>query len=137
MAETNKKLCTAAQDVSTSGFTLLEVLVAMAVLALALTTLLGTQARSLSLMREGRCQLVAATLAQDMLARRARSGSISLPETGEFVPDHPGYSWRIQGEDLSLPTPLNSLPLQRLSVRVEGPDKGRCVHEIRTLVTGR
>ncbi|OQX18333.1 MAG: hypothetical protein BWK76_07820 [Desulfobulbaceae bacterium A2] len=129
-------LRTGTEEPSSSGFTLLEVLVAVAVLALALTALLGSQSRSLALMHEGRCQLLAASLAQQVyVAQAGQGGQVQGVESGEFLPEHPGYSWRIRGEDVTLPAlPHVAVPLRRLTIRVEGPGGGHCAHEFSALV---
>ena len=52
----------------TSGFTLLEVMVAMAIIAIALTAVLGSQSKSLSLASEAKFSTTVALLAQSKMA---------------------------------------------------------------------
>jgi general secretion pathway protein I len=70
---------TAAPPSRVRGFTLLEVLVAVAVLAVAVVTLLGLQARNLRLAAETRDLTVAGLLASS-LAAEAKTGT--FPATG-------------------------------------------------------
>jgi prepilin-type N-terminal cleavage/methylation domain-containing protein len=63
------------------GFTLLEVLVAVAVLGVALVTLLGLQARNVRLAAESRDLTLAALLASS-LAAKTKAGP--FPESGEI-----------------------------------------------------
>ncbi|HHK60871.1 MAG TPA: type II secretion system protein, partial [Desulfobacterales bacterium] len=82
-----------------AGFSLLEVLVALAVLAIALPILLRTVGRSLSLAAEARFLATAAPLAQERLRERSLPGR-PLAEGGEgrFAAPFAAYAWRIERE---------------------------------------
>lgn len=105
------------------GFTLLEVLIAIAILAISLSAILGSQAQSLSLATEAQFNIHAASLAKAKLAEY-ESGVTPLEDgDGDFGDDFPGFVWEVdvQDADLSefLPTSANpEEPLQRLDMTV-------------------
>ncbi len=83
------------------GFTLLEVTLSLALLALALTALSTLQARNLTLTAEDKL-LTEATLAARDLLSRIQAGQIPLQEAeGDLGEDHPGWRWNIRLEDLA------------------------------------
>src|SRR5262245_65880367 len=74
-----------------NGFTLLEVLVAMAVLAVALVSLLGLYNRSLLLTIRAQRLSIATLLVQEMLTRTQLEGMDARRVTaGDFADLHPG-----------------------------------------------
>lgn len=82
------------------GFTLLEVTLSLALLALALTALSTLQARNLTLTAEDKL-ITEATLAARDLLTRLQTGQIPLQEAeGDLGEDHPGWRWNIRLEDL-------------------------------------
>jgi prepilin-type N-terminal cleavage/methylation domain-containing protein len=75
------------------GFTLLEVMIAVAVLAIALAAVLGLQSRSLTLAAESRFNTTSALLAQGKMAEMAVAAGGSGVGLGGFrrcLPDIPG-----------------------------------------------
>ena len=79
------------------GFTLLEVMVAVAILAIALVTLLGSQSRSLSVDEVARFQTRAALLARDRMTRLLLEDPAGLgADEGDFGDRAPGYFWRLE-----------------------------------------
>ena len=86
-----------------SGFTLLEIMVALSIIAIALTVLLTSQSQSLSLAREAKFDTIASLLAQSKVAEiEAGSGNELQEDTGDFGDDFPDYSWEIKHENVSL-----------------------------------
>ncbi len=86
----------------TAGFTLLEVMIAVSLIAIALVTLIGAQSRSIDIATRSRFEAMAALLAQRKLAE------ICLLEyglvndgTGDFGEDHPGFRWKSQVTELT------------------------------------
>ncbi len=74
-----------------AGFTLLEVLVAMAVLAVALVTLLGLYNRSILLTLQAQKLMTATLLVQDILSRTQLEGVAAIHHTsGDFADLHAG-----------------------------------------------
>lgn len=82
------------------GFTLLEVMVALAILAITLTSIYRLQAQTLVLSARARFYAQAPMLAQAKLAEMQRQGiQDSGDGSGDFGEDYPGYSWTVRIED--------------------------------------
>jgi general secretion pathway protein I len=86
------------------GFTLLEVMIAVAVLTIALAAVLGLQSRSLSLAAESRFHTTSALLAQKKMAELtvATMGKL-ISDTGNFGESFPGYAWQVRVQNADLP----------------------------------
>ncbi len=82
----------------TAGFTLLEVMIAMAILAIALTSLFGSQSASVALATETRFNTQAPLLARMQLAEIQYADEI-IPAEGDFGDDFPGFRWELSVED--------------------------------------
>ncbi len=80
------------------GFTLLEVMVAISILAIALTVLLGNQGQSLRLAEESRFAFTASLLIKEKFAELALSGEELFTTEGDFGDDYPGYFWTLAVE---------------------------------------
>jgi len=79
-----------------SGFTLLEVMVAMAIIAIALTAVLGSQSQSVSLASEAKFNTTGSLLAQSKMAEiRLKKPEALLSDSGDFGEDFPGYTWQV------------------------------------------
>ena len=86
------------------GFTLLEVMIAVAVLTIALAAILGLQSRSLTLASESRFQTTATLLAQGKMAEVAVAGMGDLTsDSGDFGDVFSGYAWRLSVQNTDLP----------------------------------
>ncbi len=80
-----------------SGFTLLEVMIAVAIIAIALTTLLGSQSQSVSMANEAKFNTMAALLAQSKMAEVELAGFENLEsDQGDFGENFSGYHWQIK-----------------------------------------
>jgi general secretion pathway protein I len=100
-----------------SGFTLLEVLVAMAVLAVALVSLLGLYNRSLLLTIRAQRLSVATLLVQEMLTRTQLEGMDAMRMTaGDFADLHPGQYPEFRWYRAVRPTALEGLWELRVGV---------------------
>lgn len=89
------------------GFSLLEVMIAMAIVAIALVTLLGLSNRTI-LVQDRIQKLTRATLlAQQLMSEQEvqATGISSVGETqeGEFEEPFAGFNWRIHYEDTMIP----------------------------------
>lgn len=107
---------------SCGGFTLLEVTLALAIMAVAFTTLSILQGRNLTLAAEDRI-ITRATLASRDLLARIQSGVLPLQSgQGEMGPDHPGWRWaiRVREEGGSRMRRVDMLVFEEGS----GPEKG-------------
>ena len=91
---------------SLRGFTLLEVMVAMAIIAIALTAVLGSQSQSLSLASEAKFSTTAALLAQSKMAEiEAENPEDLASDSGDFGEDYPGYRWDKSVNDVTFDEP--------------------------------
>lgn len=103
------------------AFTLLEVMVAVAIIAVALVTLLGSQSRSLSYATEAKFNIVAPMLASLKLAEVERGIVAIANDEGDFGEDFAGYSWKLEVEDaeLELAAPVRmKKPLRKITLTV-------------------
>jgi general secretion pathway protein I len=80
-----------------NGFTLLEIMAALAIVATALVALLGAHLKSLDLAYKHKEQTLAAMLAQQKMGE-----SLTIPfdelssDTGDFAPGHPEIEWEME-----------------------------------------
>lgn len=86
------------------GFTLLEVMIAISLLAIALTTLFGSQSQSVSLGGTVKFNTQAPLLAQMKLAEFSTNAENPSSDSGDFGDDFPGYQWKMETEDVKLET---------------------------------
>ena len=87
---------------NSSGFTLLEILIAMGIVSIGLLAVFQLQARNLDLHDEARFITVANFLAQDRLSRIQAGGNLEAgTSSGDFDEDHPlfRYEEKIEGVD--------------------------------------
>lgn len=88
---------------SDHGFTLMEVMVAMAILAIGLVSIFQLQSQSISMASESRFMTTAALLAQSkMVEVEARDSLSNQSESGDFGNDYPQYAWQVQISDTKL-----------------------------------
>lgn len=87
----------------TSGFTLMEVMIAMAILAIALVAIFQMQSQSISMSADSRFMTTAALLAQSKMVE-AETDSIltNRRDDGDFGPDYPQYIWHLEVGDTQL-----------------------------------
>lgn len=88
-------------DKPSSGFTLLEVMIAISILATTFVTLLGTQAKTISLATEAAFQLEAPLLASAKLADYQSNLKEITNDSGTFE-IAPTYRWDLVVEDYQL-----------------------------------
>ena len=87
-----------------SGFTFLEVMVAVALLAIALIAVLGSQSQSVSLASEARFYTTVTLLAQGKMAEiEAKDLDTLSSDSGDFGEDFPNYSWNLKVSDVEIP----------------------------------
>jgi general secretion pathway protein I len=86
-----------------AGFTLLEVLIAMAILAIALVGVFQLQSQSISMSSDSRFMTTAALLAQSKMVEAETSTTLTnRTEDGDFGADYPQYSWHLEITDTQL-----------------------------------
>jgi general secretion pathway protein I len=84
------------------GFTLLEVMIAVAILAIALVAVFGLQSQSVSLASEAKFNTTVALLAQKKMAQIESISPQELnSDDGDFGEDFPGYQWDVRISDVS------------------------------------
>ncbi len=102
------------------GFTLLEVMVSLAIIAIALTALLGEQARNVAVADSMAVEIKSALLAQGKMAEleTINPGELSSG-SGDFGDDFPGYKWKCTVED-NVPDTRISIPgcLKRIDLQI-------------------
>jgi general secretion pathway protein I len=89
--------------VKRGGFTLLEVMVAIAILAIALTSLLGSQNQSIFAADEANFSSLSAFLAQQKMTELLAEPGGIYAGSGDFGEQHPGYYWRAETVPYSIP----------------------------------
>lgn len=88
------------------GFTLLEVMVAMAILAIALTGVYRLQSQTMVMSAKARFYSVAPLLAQAKLSEIERTDLSNIgSDSGNFGAQYPGYSWSLE----ATPAPMDVL----------------------------
>jgi general secretion pathway protein I len=84
------------------GFTLLEVMVAMAVMAIVLVSVYRMHSQTLTMSTAARFYTQAPLLAQKKLAEvTATSSQFFASESGDFGDNFPGYSWQVTAGEVS------------------------------------
>jgi general secretion pathway protein I len=103
---------------SKNGFTLLEVVVALAIIAMVLVTLLGTHLMSLNLAHKNQEQMRIAMLARQKLEEIRITPFDSLNnDSGDFSPEYPNFSWEISVEEAEIDN------LKNVKLTITSPEK--------------
>ncbi|MBS3754713.1 MAG: type II secretion system minor pseudopilin GspI [Desulfobacterales bacterium] len=106
------------------GFTLLEVLVSLAIISIVLISLISLQGQTIGMYESVRFYSTAPFLARSKLSEAALNPGDFRGNSGDFGKAHPGYSWQAQVSEKEIQT--GDQPPVRLSeirVRVElSPD---------------
>lgn len=92
------------RDSTQNGFTLLEVMVALSIIVIVLTALIGTQSQGMSMAIESKFNTTAALLARDKMSRLelVEDDEISS-DSGDFGDDFAPYQWKLEVEPLQIP----------------------------------
>lgn len=99
-----------------AGFTLLEIMIALSLMAIVLVSVYRMHAQTLRLNEEIRFNATAPLLAQAKIAELALRPPGSLTDgEGDFGDDFPGYTWRILSAEAELPAEVD-LPGRLLQV---------------------
>jgi prepilin-type N-terminal cleavage/methylation domain-containing protein len=106
-----------------SGFTLLEVMVALCILAIVLLSVYRLHSQTISMSIESRFYTQAPLLARSALTRweEARKPEL-ISDQGDFGKEFPGYHWKIRVEDA---------PSRGSDGRLAGTHRGRSARERR------
>jgi general secretion pathway protein I len=120
------------------GFTLLEVMVAMAIMAIVLVSIYRMHSQTLAMNTATRFYTQAPLLAQSKLAQlESVASELIAGDSGDFGEAFPGYSWSVSTEDVSSEL-LGEVgdDLKRLDVSVTLND-GEFVYSARTYLFTR
>ncbi|MBW2631295.1 MAG: type II secretion system minor pseudopilin GspI [Deltaproteobacteria bacterium] len=95
------------------GFTLLEVMIAMAILATTLVVVFQSQSQSVSMAGRARFETTASLLAQSKVSEiEATSPEKVVSDSGDFGDDFPDYSWQVDVTETELES------LKKIEVKV-------------------
>jgi len=120
-----------------SGFTLLEVMVAVAIIAIAFVSLLGSQSQSISMAALSRFDTMASLLAGQKIAELQLADFAGLhAEQGDFGEDFPEFQWQseireLSGDEIGINGADDMLKLVEVTIRMGSTDD---VYRLRTLV---
>ncbi len=123
-----------------TGFTLLEVMIAIAILAISMSMLFGSQSQSISLITESKFNTQASLLAGLKIAYLESGKDELINGDGDFGEDFPGYIWKIEVEE---PRTDDSELLQEISEEMKQVDltiswgEERYIYSIRYFLKGR
>ena len=83
------------------GFTLLEIMVAVSIIAIVLVSIYKMQAQTISINYEARFYATAPLLAQSKMAEQETKSLEDLTsDSGNFGDDFPGYTWSMDVDDV-------------------------------------
>ncbi|CAB5151154.1 hypothetical protein D3OALGB2SA_4807 [Olavius algarvensis associated proteobacterium Delta 3] len=101
-----------------SGFTLLEVLAAVAILAIVLVAVFRLHFQTIAMTGASKFYTLAPLLAQTKLTELDVAGiENATPDGGDFGSDMPGYRWRVETEEV-LPAILENGPGSMIKIEV-------------------
>jgi general secretion pathway protein I len=85
-----------------TGFTLLEVLIALAIMAIVLVSVYRMHSQTLTMTAASRFYTQAPMLAQSKLSQlEANASELIAGDSGDFGELFPGYSWKVSTEEVS------------------------------------
>ncbi|UCG10975.1 MAG: prepilin-type N-terminal cleavage/methylation domain-containing protein [Deltaproteobacteria bacterium] len=106
------------------GFTLLEVMVAVAILAMALVAILKANVQSLEALTTTREATTASLLAASKLAEIEAVGAADWNQfQGDFGEDYPGFTWLVETSS----SEVEGLVQVSVTVQQEGQGAGRTI----------
>ena len=108
-----------------SGFTLLEILVALSIISIALIAVFRLYAQTISMNHQLAFNTQAPYLAQQKMNQLMTMPAEEMgDESGDFGEDFPGYSWAVTVEDMALES-LESQILKQINIQVTIPESGQ------------
>ena len=129
---TSKQQAGVSNRQTASGFTLLEVMVAMAIMAIVLVSVYRMHSQTLTMNTAARFYTQAPMLAQSKLAQlEANSSGLIAGDSGDFGDKFPGYTWSISAEEVSSETLGEfAADLKRIDMTVSF-NSGEYVYDVR------
>ena len=126
------------KKVQQQGFTLLEVMIAVAIIAIAVVTLLGAQSQSVSIAGSAKFDTRAAMLAQWKMADLVLTNYAELgDDAGNFGEDFPQYRWSLRVTELgesATGLPESDAPVKALDIEVHSTLESERAYSLRTFV---
>lgn len=106
------------------GFTLLEVLVSLAIISIVLVSVISLQGQTIGMYESVRFYSIAPFLAQSKLSEAAMAPGDFSANSGDFGKAHPGYSWQTRVSEKEIQTGDQApVRLAEIQVRVKrSPD---------------
>ncbi len=117
-------------EIRSSGFTLLEIMVAIAIIAIVLVSVYRMQSQTILMNMAAQFETLAPILAQDKMAEfETKTVSELTDDSGDFNNDFPGYNWQFTVEDAPLEA-LGSLGerFKQLDLTITRPDQNLTFH---------
>ncbi len=85
------------------GFTLLEVMVSVSIISIVLVSILRLQGQSITMNETIRFYTIAPLLADSKISEiNLNPSNFDLSSSGDFGDDYPGYTWKVQIEELKI-----------------------------------
>ena len=105
------------------GFTLLEVMVAVAVLAFALVSILAVAGRNVSLSARAADLRTASALADDMASRIDARGLSSISSRSGKFEERPGFEWHLSVVPYNVPSLGTRMRIVRILITWDGGEE--------------
>ncbi len=105
------------------GFTLLEVMVAVAVLSFALVSILAVAGRNVSLSARAADLRTASALADDMASRIDARGLSSLSSRSGKFEERPGFEWHLSVVPYNIPRLGTRMRIVRILITWDGGEE--------------
>ena len=84
------------------GFTLLEVMVSLSIIAIVLVSIMRLQGQTISMNETIRFYTIAPLLAQSKMSEISQDPLAAISDSGDFGTDFSGYTWEAQILDLNI-----------------------------------
>jgi general secretion pathway protein I len=115
-----------------SGFTLLEVMFAVSIIAISVVAVFGSQSQSLSLASEAKFNTIVALLAQSKVAEIETINPEDLISgSGDFGEDFPEYQWNLTVEDLAFSGIKEAKHLKQIGLTISYGQTGRYQYNLK------
>lgn len=91
------------KKLSARGFTLLEVMVSLSIIAIVLVSIIRLQGQTIIMNETIRFYTIAPLLAQSKMSEISLDPfNLDISSSGNFGDDYPGYTWKSQVEDIDI-----------------------------------
>jgi general secretion pathway protein I len=88
---------------SCKGFTLLEVMVSVAIIAIVFVSILKLQGQTILMNETIRFYTIAPLLADEKISDiKLNPSNFELSSSGDFGDEYPGYTWKVQVEEMKI-----------------------------------